>query len=283
MRILFTSDLHGNPVFYQDILRLTERGTVNRIILGGDLLPGRGHGDESLKEQHRFIEEVFIPFLEKVHDQGLSPTLCLLGNNDWQDVLPRLSELDRQGLLWNLHDHDCPVEDCLTVKGYPFVPPTPFPPKDFEKRDLTGDPVKTTTYYPVISIEAKLRRANETEWFTRRPSIEEDLAQWTLKETENTILVMHSPPHDTMLDRLYNARPAGSRAIRAFIETHQPLLTLHGHVHESPVVSGKIWDRLGKTLCINPGQSSGLLSALTIDPRQPERMTHTVFGPQTLD
>jgi Icc-related predicted phosphoesterase len=40
----------------------------------------------------------------------------------------------------------------------------------------------------------------------------------------------------------------GSIAVRDFIEQRQPLLGLHGHVHES-----KAGQRIGSTLCLNPG------------------------------
>jgi Icc-related predicted phosphoesterase len=45
---------------------------------------------------------------------------------------------------------------------------------------------------------------------------------------------------------------AGSRSVRLAIETHQPMLGLHGHIHES---AGVI--RLGRTLCANPGSEYG--------------------------
>jgi Icc-related predicted phosphoesterase len=54
--------------------------------------------------------------------------------------------------------------------------------------------------------------------------------------------------------------PVGSHAVRAVIEKYQPLLTLHGHIHE-----GKGTTRLGRTLCINPGsmyEQGRLLGAL---------------------
>ena len=48
------------------------------------------------------------------------------------------------------------------------------------------------------------------------------------------IFVCHAPPHDTALDRLPQVpHPIGSRAVRRFIEQRQPLVSLHGHVHES--------------------------------------------------
>jgi Icc-related predicted phosphoesterase len=66
---------------------------------------------------------------------------------------------------------------------------------------------------------------------------------------------MHSPPFGTRLDLIRGGKSAGSRSIKAFIEEHQPLLTLHGHIHESPDLSGAYFDRIRKTLSINPGQS----------------------------
>ena len=43
-------------------------------------------------------------------------------------------------------------------------------------------------------------------------------------------------------------KPVGSTALRESIEKVQPLLGLHGHIHE-----GRGTSRIGKTLCINPG------------------------------
>jgi hypothetical protein len=58
--------------------------------------------------------------------------------------------------------------------------------------------------------------------------------------------------------------PVGSESVRKVIEAYQPLLGLHGHIHESP---GLI--TIGRTMCINPGSSyeNGILKAavLTLD------------------
>jgi Icc-related predicted phosphoesterase len=67
---------------------------------------------------------------------------------------------------------------------------------------------------------------------------------------------MHSPPFGTKLDFIQGEKSAGSRSIEAFIEENQPLLTLHGHIHESPELSGAYFDRIGETISINPGQSA---------------------------
>jgi Icc-related predicted phosphoesterase len=49
----------------------------------------------------------------------------------------------------------------------------------------------------------------------------------------------------------------GSRETRKFLERRRPLLGLHGHIHESPAVSGRFADRLGPTICVNAGQRMG--------------------------
>jgi Icc-related predicted phosphoesterase len=55
---------------------------------------------------------------------------------------------------------------------------------------------------------------------------------------------------------------AGSEAVRAVIETYQPLIALHGHIHESRGVT-----RLGKTVCVNPGSeySEGVLHGALLE------------------
>jgi Icc-related predicted phosphoesterase len=55
--------------------------------------------------------------------------------------------------------------------------------------------------------------------------------------------------------------PVGSKSIRQIIEKYQPLLTLHGHIHES---RGQA--KIGRTLCLNPGSeySEGVLRGLIV-------------------
>ncbi len=112
----------------------------------------------------------------------------------------------------------------LHVAGYPYINETPFLLKDWEKGE--GEIEK--------DLEALAGRVNPGK----------------------SVFVFHAPPFNTRLDMLYNGSHAGSRAVRGFIEKHQPLLTLHGHIHESPVVSGDFRDRIGRTLCINPGSGN---------------------------
>lgn len=62
------------------------------------------------------------------------------------------------------------------------------------------------------------------------------------------VLVTHNPPHDTVCDRTGSGDHVGSRAVREFIEEHQPDVCLCGHIHES---RGE--QLIGRTMVVNPG------------------------------
>ena len=75
-----------------------------------------------------------------------------------------------------------------------------------------------------------------------RETIEEDLDRLAKPlHPKRAIYVMHSPPFATQLDLIQGGKPAGSRSIRAFIEMNQPLLTLHGHIHEARESPALTW------------------------------------------
>jgi len=125
--------------------------------------------------------------------------------------------------------------------------------------------------------------ANMTPWACVR-DVEEDVLQAKMDELagmvtnpERSIVVLHVPPSDSGLDSCPELdkdlkiitkggqvlmKSAGSPAVRAFIEKVQPMLTLHGHIHESPGHT-----RIGRTLCINAGSeyAEGILKAAIIN------------------
>jgi Icc-related predicted phosphoesterase len=117
--------------------------------------------------------------------------------------------------------------------------------------------------YEIIS----LGWTNPTPWNTPRECSEEELAKKIeflasqVQNMENCIFNFHAPPFDSGLDyapaldselRPKSAGreviPVGSKAVRKAIEQYQPLLGLHGHIHESPKAT-----KIGRTLCLNPG------------------------------
>ncbi len=67
-------------------------------------------------------------------------------------------------------------------------------------------------------------------------------------DAPHRVMICHTPPYDTRLDRLRNGTPVGSPAVRAFIERRSPDVAVVGHIHE-----GRGTQRLGSTLVLNPG------------------------------
>jgi len=69
------------------------------------------------------------------------------------------------------------------------------------------------------------------------------------------VLVCHSPPLNTPLDRIKEGLHGGSRAVREFIEKHQPAHFFCGHIHEAEGVV----IQLGATRAMNVGKKAYLL------------------------
>jgi uncharacterized protein len=112
--------------------------------------------------------------------------------------------------------------------------------------------------------------ANRTPWNTDREEDEEDMARRiaamvdrATAAPEKLIFNFHCPPHGTALDEAPELTEdlgvvgggrvlahVGSTAVRQAIETTQPVLSLHGHIHEARGAA-----RLGRTLSINPGSA----------------------------
>jgi Icc-related predicted phosphoesterase len=75
-----------------------------------------------------------------------------------------------------------------------------------------------------------------------------DQAMKQAQNFKHFILMAHNAPLGTQTDRVRSGQSVGSRAVRDFIEKHQPEVCITGHIHESKAV-----DRIGKTQIINPG------------------------------
>ena len=138
--------------------------------------------------------------------------------------------------------------------------------------------------------------SNHTPWNTHREETEEKLAERIdamakqVTDPTHAIFNLHCPPYQSGLDEapaidkdlklLHGGRalrPVGSTAVRQAIDKYQPLLSLHGHIHES---KGAV--KLGKTLSINPGSSyeEGILMAaiITLDAKKGVKSYQLVNG-----
>jgi len=67
------------------------------------------------------------------------------------------------------------------------------------------------------------------------------------------ILITHAPPYGTKLDDI--GEHVGNKNIAEFIQKHQPIIAMSGHLHENSGVE----DKIGKTRIFNPGPDGMLL------------------------
>jgi Icc-related predicted phosphoesterase len=267
MTSLFVTDLHGNQSRYDKLFEHIRGVQPANVFIGGDMFPHRANSNQ-------FITERLKPDLDALH-----ATLCerypaiylILGNDDPRSVEGELIELERRELCFYCHNRPIAVGS-NTVVGYSFVPPTPFQLKDWERYDVSRyvDPGCTPPDEGELTVA---RTDQESKWSTIAGDLEK------LSENLNiadTIFLFHSPPYDTPLDRAaldgksFEGVPldvhVGSIAISRFIEERQPLLTLHGHVHESTKLTGTWRHKIGRTHCFNGAHDGPELAVIRFDP-----------------
>lgn len=279
MRACFTSDLHGSETLYAQLDRLIEQERPDAVLLGGDLCVD-GDIADPLGTQVRYVREIFVRRLQRwrVANQNLIVGV-IVGNHEWACTLDEWRRLEAAKTLSVLDlIHPLRLGD-THVLGYGLTPPTPFYAKDFERLDQTGEmPPLASGYFWDKTTQAP-RPCAAHEWFGRNPSIQQDL-EGAPAPARPWIFVCHAPPHATRLDTMKGSSlPVGSRAVRDFIQRHEPVLTLHGHIHESPQLSGVFRQQIGASLCVNPGQAADRLHAVTFDADDPVgTLRHTVYG-----
>ncbi len=194
----------------------------------------------------------------------------ILGNDDPRSEEAAFVDVSESGLWKYIHQRIVPFMD-YQIMGYAFVPPTPYPLKDWERYDVSRY-VDPGSFSPEEGRRTVPVAANEIRYGTMRDDLEKLVGSASL---ELTVCFFHSPPYETRLDRapLDRARVehvpldvhVGSIAIRRFIEEHQPLLTLHGHVHEAARLTSSWRDRLGRTPMFNAAHDGPELSLVSFD------------------
>jgi Icc-related predicted phosphoesterase len=279
MRICLASDFHGSRTLYEQLEALLRDERPELVILGGDMLPdGQEHDPDGT--QAAWVREVLAAWVGRV--RAAAPELavaCCMGNHDWLRSEEALRFEQQAGCLVLLEMQRVWVHKGVRFVGCPFSPPSPHFAKDYERLDTAVDDLPAFDCAVLATGADGIRELTVEEHFLGRPTIEAELTAIATPE-QPWVLVAHAPPYDTKLDRLPNLDdPIGSKAVRRFIESRQPLCALHGHVHESPQVTGACCDDIGGVPCINPGQGHEQLHAVLFDSDQPRAsLRHTVFG-----
>jgi uncharacterized protein len=235
--------------------------------------------------QRDFVHDYLVPAFTRTRDTlgvHYPDVFVILGNDD-----PRRCEEDfvaasADGLWHYVHEKKCLLGD-FAIYGLGYVPPTPCLLKDWERYDVSR-------YVPpgCVSPEEGSRTVPSEESEIKWATIQKDLASLVGEDPlERAVLLLHTPPCDTPLDRAaldgktYEHVPldvhVGSIALKRFIEERQPLLTLHGHVHESARLSGEWKIRIGRTVSINGAHDGPELALVRFDLESPEAATRDLI------
>jgi Icc-related predicted phosphoesterase len=252
-KIIYVVDLHGNKELYEELVDFANKKEIKAVVIGGDICP-KGTGvdlKESIKVQRDFLTDFLSPTFKKCK----KPVFLMMGNDDFRVNMDVLEKEEKKGTFKLLHNKLNKINN-KNIVGYSFVREMPFLLKDWEKLDNEKSKHLTDPKQDIRTVNKE------------KGTIKDGLKNLKkLSNPKNTIYVIHSPPFDTNLDVIHNKQNVGSKSVREFIEKEQPFLTLHGHIHESPTVSGEFMDKIGETICINPGSehSDNILNAAIID------------------
>ncbi len=308
LKIFYAADIHGSESCFRKFLKAADFYDVDVIILGGDLtgkalvpvVRGAGGTWEAkfLGRRAKARDESELAALEaQIRFNGFYPLRCDPDEVRALEADPirrtaRFDQVMREDIFrWmriaEERLRESPVR-CLMMPGNDDG--------DYVAEALEASERVENAEERILEVKGflflSLGYSNITPWHTPRELPEDALGARIsaliegLDPTMSWIFNLHAPPYDTRIDdapeldetlRLVggsSARmvPVGSRAVRAAIEEQQPLLSLHGHIHESRGVA-----RLGKTEAINPGSeyNVGVLRGVivTVDP-------HRVVGHQ---
>ncbi len=275
----FVSDLHGHLDRYRKLFDAITREMPDAVFLGGDLLPSGLMALSSASDMgDDFLCDVLRHGCEQLRQdlgEKYPRIFLILGNDDGKSPEAEILDGERER-LWQYAQSRCLEYGDYRVFGYAYVPPTPFMLKDWERYDVSRfvDPGCTS---PEEGLYSAPISADEKRWST----IQEDLKQLVGEQSlERAILLFHSPPYQTNLDRanldgkMVDAAPldvnVGSIAIRRFIERRQPYISLHGHVHESARLTGSWQHRIGDTYCFSASHDGPELALIRLNLDSPE-------------
>jgi uncharacterized protein len=282
----FVSDLHGSTERYEKLAEAIRAEKPSAVFLGGDLLPsGLWNFSNSDSQYEDYIAEVLAPLcggLKKELGAAYPHLFAILGNDDTRLEEAAMRAGEEAGLWEYLHARKAQMGE-HPVYGYACVPPTPFLMKDWERYD-----VSRFVDVGSVSPEEGYRSVPVEEHEIRYGTIEKDLVTLTGdSDLRPAIMLFHAPPHDCALDRaaldglkvdhVPVSLHVGSIAIRRFIEKRRPLITLHGHIHESARMTGDWKTQIGATWCYSAAHDGSELALVRFSPSDPANATRELI------
>ena len=290
-RVFFTTDVHGSTVVFKKFINAGKFYEAQVLILGGDMIGkmvvpivrqgGRHFSANYLGKLYDVSEGEELDKLEATLENSglypvrLTPEEVQAYKEDRNLVEGRFAELAKSRLSRWLDI----AEERLRGTGIRcYVQPGNDDPYEVDSafrsseiiQNVDGRLIQLDDDHEMISVGA----ANQTPCNCPRDKTEEQLEEMiekvaaSLKNPSQAVFNLHVPPYDTNLDIApeldetltpklslaggFKMIPVGSKAVRKAIEKYQPLISLHGHIHES-----RSAQKIGKTMCINPGSEYG--------------------------
>ncbi|MEF8893813.1 metallophosphoesterase family protein [Halodesulfurarchaeum sp.] len=299
-RLFFATDVHGSTVCWRKFINAAEYYSADVLVLGGDttgkaIMPiirengtyrfNRG-GQEQVIERDELEDAK-----ESMENAGYYS--YVLTQAEYQeleqasDSQERQDEIFEEKMVERAEKWRALAEERLPRDFPVYVSPGNDDPfhvdQVWEESDLIdlveGEVVEIGDGYEMASTGW----TNPTPWDTDREESESELADRLeavidkIDDMDRAIFNFHAPPYDSQLDDApeldenlkpkfgaQSTEPVGSTAVREAIETYQPPLSLHGHIHES-----RGQTRIVDTIAVNPGSvySEGSLQGAIIDLR----------------
>ena len=302
LRCYMCSDLHAANRTYRKLLNAIKMNVYEAqvVLIAGDLTgkaivpiikQSNGRYTASFLDQHYLIDtEAELEKLKNsISDIGYYPYVT---DQEEVDALrtdtAKMSELFRQKMIERVGERVAMAEERIGKSGIQFY----MMPGNDDDRGVdemiarssyvvnpVGNTIHLNEYHEMISFDY----ANPTPWHTPREWSEEEYYEHvkasasTLKNVQNALFMIHVPPFDTgidtapELDKTMRPKvtmgdvlrvPVGSTGVRKAIQELQPLVTVHGHVHEAGGQS-----KLGRTTCFNAGSEAnqGILRGFVFD------------------
>jgi uncharacterized protein len=304
-RLYYASDIHGSDVLWRKFLNAAGAYKASVLVMGGDLtgkvvVPLVEHADgfhvELFGVSHVVVADDVEEMEHRIRANGMYPhrmspqelgRVAELAEDDKERWFADVMRVTFGQWLALADDRLDTVTRCFVMPGNDDPEGVDLAIEEATKVEACDDRVVEFDGHTMIS----LGYANRTPFDSPRELDEDELLRRVralaeqVNDMDRCIFNLHVPPYDSALDTAPALTedlevimsgsapkmvPVGSTAVREAIEQYQPLLSLHGHVHESAGAT-----RIGRTLCINPGSDyhTGRISGCLIQLR-PDRVVH---------
>ncbi len=298
MKLYFATDVHGSEICWKKFISAAKFYEVDTLILGGDMtgkaiVPIIAQGGDKYKvtllEQESILEgqEAVDHMAATIQNRGYYPYVTNPDEvNEIAGTPGKSDALFLDMVLATLNRWMDYADNKLAGTGIPcYVCPGNDDVFEIDDtiaasksvRSVEGQVIQLDEHHEMVSSGW----SNPTPWDTHREEPEDALLQRIetviakAKNPSNAVFNLHAPPYGSGLDEApeltkdmrpaYAGRslvPVGSKSVLAVIDKYQPILGLHGHIHE-----GKGTRKYKKTLCINPGSmyEQGVLHGAVVE------------------